>query len=325
MNDFKQIINTFIKHKVTPFTGVLYLLIAFNTLLGITLLVVNHFTHHYTGNLWYDPTWQRATVPLLGLSVFLIYFQDIISRRLGLVMYLFVFYCLSLTAGLILTQGIQLTPFATIDHWLLHADQLLGFNQNALINFVYAHKWLHDMFVTTYDSITIELVIIPFIMALLLCERSVKVFLLAMLISYPVGLLIYYFFPATAPATLLHNAHFIAMQHDTYIKFYQIHHYLTITTVEGGLVVVPSFHIIWATLITYLTRTKKWIFYPVLIWNGVLVCSTLGLGWHYLIDVIAGFVVAGGAIVVAEYLFTTCKARRITQDSKIHLRIPVAT
>jgi membrane-associated phospholipid phosphatase len=299
----KNIANTFIKQKLTPFTKALYLFVALNALIGVILLIVNHFTYHYTGNLWYGPIWQRATLPLIGLSIFLVYFQDIISDRLRLVMYVFVFYCLSLLAGLILTQGVQLTPFPTIDHWLLHVDQALGFNQNHLINFAYAHSTLHSLLVTAYDSVTWQLVLLPFIMALLLCERSVKVFLLAMLISYPVGLLIYYFFPATAPASMLHNSNLISMQHDTYIKFYQIHHYLKITTVAGGLVVVPSFHIIWAVLLTYLTRNKKWIFYPLLVWNIILACSTVSLGWHYLVDVTAGIVVAGIAIIAAEMIF----------------------
>lgn len=326
MIDIKNIANTFIKHKVTPFCKALYVCIGINALIGLILIIVNHFTYDYSGNLWYGPVWQRATLPLLALSAFLIYFQDIISDRLRLVMYVFVFYCLSLAAGLILTQGIQLTPFPTIDHWLLHLDQVLGFNQSHLINFVYAHPAIHNALVTTYDSITIQLVTIPFLMAFLLCERAVKVFLLAMLISYPIGLLIYYFFPATAPASMLHDANLLAMQHDTYIKFYQIHHHLKVTTNDGGLVVVPSFHIIWAVLITYLTRAKKWIFYPLLLWNAVLAISTVALGWHYLFDVMGGAVVATIAILAAEYIFSKAKQERLAYNTKTvkHVTSPLS-
>ncbi len=318
MGRCKQIANTFLKQMVRSDSQVLYLLIALNAFIGVILLLINQFTVNYSGNLWFSAPWQHAALPLLCLSVFLLYFQEIISHRLYLIMYVLVFYCLSLAAGLILTQGIQLTPFQPIDHWLLSLDQSLGFNQEQLITFTYRHSYFCNLLIKAYDSITWQLVIFPFVMAYFLCERSVKIFLLSMLISYPIGLLIYYFFPATAPASAIHNAYFIGMQDDTYIKFYQIHHHLKITTADGGIIVVPSFHIIWATLIIYLTRAKKWLFYPVLAWNIILMVSTVALGWHYLFDVFAGLIVAMLSIYSAKKISMKSYQKVIKQSTSTY-------
>ena len=269
-------------------------------------MLVNYFTHQYVGNSFFSSPWQRATIPLIFLSMLVVYFRDIVSERVGLVIHTFAFYCLALSAGLLLAAGIQVTPFATIDHWLLAADRSLGLDQSALLTAVSHIHWLRHIFVASYDSLIPELTLVPFIMAFLLCKRSVWVFLVSMLTTYLIGTLVYYFFPTTAPASVIHNPHFTYAMHDTYLKFYEIHHHLKVTATAGGLIAFPSFHVIWACLVIYATRNKKWLFYPALLWNVVLISSTVCLGWHYLLDVFASLIIVSSCIYAAEKLYARC-------------------
>ena len=293
--------------KITLEARILYALIGFIFLLGTILIVINTLTTGYSETIFFSSSWQKVLLPLLALSAVVVYFQDILSERVGLVMFTFSMYCLSLCAGLVLTQGGALTPFTPIDPQLLHVDRLLGFNQIGLMHFAYGHSAIKHTLITAYNSLEPELVILPLLMAFMLRERSVKVFLYAMLLTYPIGIMIYYFFPTMAPASTIHSALFTFQEHDTYIHFFETHHHLKITAVDGGLVAFPSFHVIWGTLLIYLCRDKKYIFYPVLLWNAILIGSTMALGWHYLTDVVAGLTIAASCIYFSECIYKRVK------------------
>ena len=141
-------------------------------------------------------------------------------------------------------------------------------------------------------------------MAILGEGRAVMTFMFALLISYFIGTLIYYFFPTIAPAALFHSPLFTFQEHDTYIKFYEIHHHLMPTTTQGGMIAFPSFHVIWASLLIYVTRPRWWLFLPLLAWNAILISSTMLLGWHYLADALCGIVLAAGSIWVSEKIYS---------------------
>lgn len=303
MKVMKKVLNRFFKEKLTSEAKLIYLLILLNLLIGITLITINQFTYQYPAILYFTGSWQRVALPLLLLSGAVLYFHDIISPRLSLIIFTFSLYALSLCVGLILTQGIETTSFPTIDPFLIHIDQLLSFNQLTLLTFTYTHHWFEKILIWGYDSLIPELTLLPLLLALLLQHRSAKVFLIALLVSYPIGTLIFYFFPTTAPASIMHSAYFTFQEHDTYIKFYEMRHHLKLTTDEGGLIAFPSFHVIWGVLLIYLTRSKKWLFYPILFWNIIMIASTVALGWHYLIDVISGTIIAGLSILIAEYSY----------------------
>ena len=151
--------------------------------------------------------------------------------------------------------------------------------------------------------IGVELALFPIVLALLLEKRAIKVYLLAMLLASIVGFSIYYFFPTTAPASVFFDKNFTPFQHDTFIKFFEIHHHLPITTTQGGLIAFPSFHVIWAALLAYSLKNRKHLFYPVLVFNAIVIVSTVFLGWHYLTDVIGGLTLAGLSVWAAEVIY----------------------
>jgi len=235
---------------------------------------------------------------LFGLSLFA---RDI-TPRIGLVTWAYTMYFFIVITCNSMIYFVQLTPFPTIDFTLVHIDHFFGFNQLAWLNWTHAHPFIANFVNECYGLMYIQLAVVPLILALLMQKRALRVLFMSILMSFIVGSAIYYFMPTTAPASMFHDPNFALQQHDTFIKFYEIHHYLPITTMAGGLVAFPSFHVVWATLLAYSFRHKKFWFYPMALFNVIIILSTIMLGWHYLIDVIGGIVLAGLSILAAEMI-----------------------
>ena len=70
----------------------------------------------------------------------------------------------------------------------------------------------------------------------------------------------------------------------------------------AGIISFPSFHTVMAILFVWAHRGLRWSFPPFLIVNLLLLSATPFLGSHYLIDMLAGAVVALLAILIARRL-----------------------
>jgi membrane-associated phospholipid phosphatase len=198
-------------------------------------------------------------------------------------------------------NGVALTPFHPIDQVLLNADLAFGLNTLTLLQWMHQEPFLRKVMWFSYQTLVIELFCIPFVLAALNARQALRVFLNAVLFSSFIGGMIYYFFPTIAPAGILHSPYFIQDQKNVGMHFYQLHHYLKITALNGGLIAFPSFHVVWAVLLTYATYQYKIIFYPLMVFNALLIVSTVVLGWHYGVDVIAGAIVAVMSIWFAKW------------------------
>jgi membrane-associated phospholipid phosphatase len=71
-----------------------------------------------------------------------------------------------------------------------------------------------------------------------------------------------------------------------------------------GMVTFPSFHTVLGIVTTYALRDTRWIAAPVLLLNGTMIVATLPEGGHYLLDVIAGGMIAVIAIATVRL---TCR------------------
>jgi membrane-associated phospholipid phosphatase len=60
-----------------------------------------------------------------------------------------------------------------------------------------------------------------------------------------------------------------------------------------GIVQFPSFHAILAVLFAHTARGFRWVFWPALAWNLVVLAATPTIGGHHFADVLAGLLVAG--------------------------------
>jgi membrane-associated phospholipid phosphatase len=203
---------------------------------------------------------------------------------------------------MLIANGVQTTPCTPIDPLLVTIDRWMGINTTTLKSWTHKHPDFHYLFNAIYEKLAFEIIAILFFLTVFNRRRELSVFYIAQMSSMIIGCAIYYFFPTMAPSGIIHSPYFSHAQHDTSLRFYQLHHFLKITSQDGGLIAFPSFHVIWAILLTNTCRAWKIIFYPVACFNSILIISTVFLGWHYATDVIAGFVLAIAAILFANWV-----------------------
>ena len=102
--------------------------------------------------------------------------------------------------------------------------------------------------------------------------------------------LLYFLFPTTDPSAVYHDAHFILPQIQKVSIVHDIHKHIYLKFNSLAVVGFPSFHVMWATLISLAFLQYRKSFIPIAIWNILIILSTMGTGWHYLGDVLGGLV-----------------------------------
>lgn len=214
----------------------------------------------------------------------------------------FIFFFLVITVLLIATNAIQFTPFKPIDPALMAINDALGINLLDIIHWTNTHPCIKSMLEATYKSLTYQVAYLPVVLIALGRLEVVREYLFLMLVTAIMGYCFYYFFPTTAPASMLNSSLFNEMQHATGLKFYQIHHYIKPTTFEGGMIALPSFHVIWAWLCVYLIRAWPIACTLLAIINTIMVLSCVLLGWHYPIDLLGSVIILLLGHAVCSYI-----------------------
>ncbi len=272
MKTIKNFYNQYVKSD----TRLVFGFCGLTLLLGFGFILVNTLTSDFSGNLYLPYRWLLVSPVILALTLLGMYAlphsprSAFVTKSYGT--YFFIFVSLA-----VLTTGAQYTPFHVIDPLLLKADHAIGFNSLTLIDWTASHPIFHHIFSSAYEALTYELFLVPFVLALLQVEKALNTYFLAVMISFLIGMTFYYFFPSINPQFLLHDPHFTNQQHATFIKFFEIHHHLPVTTQQGGMIAFPSFHVIWAILLTYATKNKKWLLFPMIILNLLVIASTVFL------------------------------------------------
>jgi membrane-associated phospholipid phosphatase len=292
-------VSLFYKKYLDLETKVYFLGIFLIALFGLTYILINYFFFHYTGAFYIPAIWINILPVMAALLMVALCTQEHAPRLAyftkSYTLYYFIFLSLAVQ-----TTGIQYTPFPLIDKYLVIADQWMGFYTLSVLNWTYAHPLIQTICSYCYESLGFQLIILPLFIAFLMDKSAIRIYFLTLIITYLIGMTTYYFFPTAGPTAIFHSPHFIPVQHDTFLKFFEVHHRLLLTTLDGGMIAFPSFHVIWAVLLTYLCRNQKWLFYPIIILNIGVIASTVFLGWHYLTDVIAGILLAVWSIILAH-------------------------
>ncbi len=292
--------NFYIQH-VTREARVIFGLVLLAFSLGCLAIAVNALTTQYPGFDYLPLRWVFLAPAVFVVLWLATAFNDK-SPRMAFFTRTYCTYFFIAIAFSVITNGIQFTPFPPIDQWLLHLDQVIGFQTMSLMHWTAQHHAIKKILELAYEFLNIEMLLIPLILPLFKDEKRVHRLFIAMLISFLIGTAIYYFFPTSAPVSVIDSPYFLSSEHATALKFYQIHHYVPVTTGDGGLIAFPSFHVVWAILLCYAVRGKHWLFYPLVLINLLVIASTLLLGWHYLVDVIAGAILAMVAITLARHI-----------------------
>ena len=312
----KPAIQAYFSGYVTFQDRVIFALMLIVGLLGIVLIGLNHFHFHYT-----VPHWNFVRLLAFGQLFLVFIFWSLYVRKQsprsstflwGLGLYFWTY--LTVTT---LTQGVQGTPFRPIDPYLVKADFWFHVNTPVLMAWTHTHAFIYKVFYQVYYSLIYELIIIPVIFICFNGRRALTIFFIAVLTTFIIGAMIYYFFPTMAPSGVFHSHYFSKQQSATSLAFFNVHHRITVTETDGGLIAFPSFHVIWAIILTYCCKSKKYFFYPLVIYNLILITATVFLGWHYLMDVFGAGIIALIGLYSAEKVFALQKKNQVISQSSV--------
>lgn len=270
---------------------------------SILALCVNRFWYRFPGLFYFDPAFLGFT----GLLLF-IYFglklQFNLSNNSSLLKIIKAAYIYGLILSLVLlaTTAIQYTPFSPIDKKILKLEAFLHLDLKSSIAWLNQRAHLKSVVNFIYNSLAYQLIVVPLWVIFRKEFGVLYQFYFLALMSWFIGALVYYFFPTTAPASIIDSPYFVEAQRATGLKFWQVHHYIQPLTADGGMIAMPSFHVIWAWLCVYLLRPWPILFFLLGLTNIVLVSACVLLGWHYYLDVAGSMM----TLSVAHFVFYVC-------------------
>lgn len=282
--------------------------------LSIAALAINFFDYQYTGNNYFPP---HASYLILALALmysgFLLQFGR--ASQLAAILKEIIYFFLVMSLLALATNAVQYTPFPTIDQQILAFEKSLHIEFKTLFAWTQTKPLLKVVLEFIYDSLPYQMTYLPLLVIAAKRREIIREYYFLLLFSALIGFTFYYFFPTTAPASIIQSPYFSESQHATGLKFMQIHQHKQPTTLDGGLIALPSFHVIWAWFCVYLLKSWPIAFFILLPVNLLLIASCVLLGWHYPLDVLGSIVVIG--ITHSAYLvFIKSNITRIKHSKK---------
>jgi membrane-associated phospholipid phosphatase len=208
------------------------------------------------------------------------------------------------------------TPFPLQDHYLHELDA--HFNYDIGTIYLWSRRnGLLEGFMSHWKTIAIPITLAPILLAIFSEKRSVRIYVTMLLFSGLVGGLTYYFIPTTAPAAVLPAIEFPYQQYILIERFDIIHQHGVYDDYRtGGVAGFPSFHNIWAaTLMICFRNTPRPLRFVVFVYGGLTIMSTVLTGWHFLVDIVAGLLVAVASAIVAGYLIPPAHVTETKRES----------
>jgi membrane-associated phospholipid phosphatase len=192
----------------------------------------------------------------------------------------------------------------------LAADRWLGFDWQAYIDWVEAHAAVAQFLTISYQSFGPQMILYLCALFLYGYAGHAQRFLMAMLASALIFSILGALFPALGMFGYAHidpalYPHLNSAGGSTYLKTLsdlRDHSVTALSFPMTGIVMFPSFHTALAIILTYAARPFRWIRPWAIVLNAGMLFSTPVDGGHYLIDVVAGTVVAWLAIHLARWL-----------------------
>jgi len=188
-----------------------------------------------------------------------------------------------------------------IDHALASADSALGINVARLAAWTLAHPRVNVPLVAAYSTFLPQLVVLAAILGIALRDREALweyVFHFHVCATLTVAVLA--MFPAACAfqylgfASTLDQTRFIAQFNGlrdgtfTVIRFNDME----------GLISLPSFHAAGALMVVWALRRHPKAMAPAVVLNVALIAATVFTGAHYVVDVLATFVMFAGSVVL---------------------------
>ncbi len=189
-------------------------------------------------------------------------------------------------------------------------DRAMGLDWLGMYNWVTAHPHLYAASNVIYGLLGAELVILLLLLeGLGQHQRAVALrhgFCISALATIILGVLM----PAAGPFAFYHLPG--ADQTPYVVQFAALRdgtmHMIDLSNAQG-LISFPSFHATLAVLCAYAVYTVRYLAWPAVVLNMLIVCTAPVIGGHYFADIFAGLALAAAVIVLLHYISTRlCRA-----------------
>jgi membrane-associated phospholipid phosphatase len=246
--------------------------------------------------------WTQFSLVLICLGlVFLVYSYFGRDSRLGDAgYYAFLWVAFSAT-GVILTYLAATLCLPLRDSDLSQIDRALGFDWAKSVGILAAHRWVLLAAGVVYNSMLPQIVASILYFAHIGRSDRNREFLWLGMTSLLITTVISGLVPAVGPYSAGEMPHWskmlLTIRSGTETRF-------TINEMQG-IIAMPSFHTVLAAIFVYVHRPPLRSFVPIAVLNFLMVLTVPFVGHHYLIDVIAGAIVAAVCIVLLSSMLRT--------------------
>jgi hypothetical protein len=195
------------------------------------------------------------------------------------------------------------------DQTLYQWDQAFGLDWRAYLDFVNARPWLGVCFTVAYQSLLFQTIIAAVVLGLGGRLVECRVFVAAFILSGLISIMLSGAIPAMAmfvhlnlqphdyanldpAAAFVHVSHMNALRDGT----------MRVISLAGaeGLITFPSYHAALGVIFARAFWEVRWLRWPGLVVNAVMIAATPIDGGHYFVDVLAGIVVAVLSLAAAR-------------------------
>lgn len=221
-------------------------------------------------------------------------------------------------AGATLNYALIALDRPLMDPFFYRVDQALGIHWPSLFATAKSMPWLSAILSTAYISTLVQVALMVPLLGFLKRIAQLDHFLLALMVSLLLTIGVWALFPSFGagphlyasgqmtdfPGAVLGTDYARLMMA---LKAGQIRDF-SLSDAEG-LIGFPSYHTVMAVLIVYAVRGIRRVFWPVLVWNILVIASVPVDGAHNVADVLGGLAVAGISIVVCHRLLARAAAK----------------
>jgi PAP2 superfamily protein len=220
------------------------------------------------------------------------------SRRLSDATHYAALWIAFSAAGIIFTYLAATLAMPLRDAEFVALDAALGFHWLAWSGFIWSHRVIQIALFLAYASFLAQIVgSILYFAHTEQTARNTEMIWIAML-SLILSTIVSGLLPAVGP-----YAHFYGRQTEDIVVLMSLRdrgaHSFAINGLKG-IITFPSFHTVLAIVFTYVHRPPSRSFIPVAILNGLVLIAIPSEGHHYLVDMIAGAIVAAMSIAIVR-------------------------
>ena len=184
--------------------------------------------------------------------------------------------------------------FPMRDDTLEYFDSMLGFDWYSVSYWLNKHPLLDGFLLRTYTSLNIQTPLVLAFGSVLHPGQRNSEFIALSLVSILITLLVFLFIPAVGMIGK-YNTDFLVRLLDIRAGTSFMDYNYT-----SGIITFPSYHTVLAILIPFAARYRCWSLLPALLVNIIMLASTSPDGGHYLVDILAGALVALTSIIIVR-------------------------